>query len=193
MSRRRPVVIPPGELAQTDQDLALLADLTGRARRHAPHCPIPVTCPGPATAALLEETDCPTRDRVCCSSRSPSWPPVATAHRPSRSWSTRAPVTRAGRRVAAVADVRPRPSVHDPITKSYAIDQITDIEHLRRVAHRMWEAFAACHAQSAHSMAVLTGFQTCEPCQAHVGGERDTGCEQYQQWQRKISDGFGSA
>jgi hypothetical protein len=64
MSRRRPVVIPPGELAQTDQDLALLADLTGRARRHAPHCPIPATCPGPAAAALLEETDGATRDRV---------------------------------------------------------------------------------------------------------------------------------
>lgn len=86
----------------------------------------------------------------------------------------------------------PRPSVHNPITKSYAIDQITDIEHLRRVAHRMWEAFAACHAQSAHSMAVLSGFQTCEPCQAHIRGDRDTGCEQYQQWQRKVSDGFGS-
>jgi hypothetical protein len=87
---------------------------------------------------------------------------------------------------------KPRPSVHNPITKSYAIDQITDIEHLRRVAHRMWEAFAACHAQSAHSMAVLTGFETCEPCLAHIGGDSESACEQYQQWQRKVSDGFGS-
>jgi hypothetical protein len=53
-----------------------------------------------------------------------------------------------------------RPSVHKPLTKSYAIDQITDIERLRKVAHRMWEAFLAC--------------------------------DRYHEWQKKITDGFGS-
>lgn len=83
-----------------------------------------------------------------------------------------------------------RPSIHNPITKSYAIDQITDIEHLRRVAHRMWEAFAACHAQSAHSIGALMG--ECKECLQYITGAREDGCKEYRQWQRKVSDGFGS-
>ena len=85
----------------------------------------------------------------------------------------------------------PRPSVHDPITKSYAIDQITDIEHLRKVAHRMWEAFQAAHAQAAHACGVLMR-EECRECVDALAGERENGCEQWQVWQRKVSDGFGS-
>jgi hypothetical protein len=85
-----------------------------------------------------------------------------------------------------------RPSSHDPITKSYAIDQITDIEHLRRVAHRMWEAFSACHQQSAHAIGVLMDYESCTQCMAHIGGDSDLACERYQEWQRKVSAGFGS-
>lgn len=86
----------------------------------------------------------------------------------------------------------PRPSVHDPITKSYAIDQITDIEHLRRVAHRMWEAFAASHQQSSHIFGVLTGMTPCDGCSAAFSGEDEDACEEYRAWQRKVTDGFGS-
>lgn len=85
-----------------------------------------------------------------------------------------------------------RPSVHNPITKSYAIDQIEDIEQLRQVAHRMWEAFAACHEQAAHGYAVLTGDAQCTECSDAWAGEREDGCEKWRQLQRKISDGFGS-
>ncbi len=84
-----------------------------------------------------------------------------------------------------------RPSIHNPITKSYAIDQITDIEYLRKVTHRMWEAFAACHAQSAHAMGALTRGE-CPLCLDYIEGESDIACDQYQAWQRKVSDGFGS-
>lgn len=85
-----------------------------------------------------------------------------------------------------------RPSVHDPITKSYAIDQIEDIEHLRAVAHRMWEAFFAAHSQAAHTIGVLRGDWHCEDCMAAFAGERDTACEQWQAWQQNVTAGFGS-
>ncbi|MGC5033040.1 hypothetical protein [Micromonospora sp. DT229] len=85
----------------------------------------------------------------------------------------------------------PRPSVHNPITKSYAIDQIEDIEQLRKVAHRMWEAFLASHAQSAHLINALLDGQ-CEKCLDAMTGDRETGCAEWQEWQRKVSDGFGS-
>ena len=86
----------------------------------------------------------------------------------------------------------PRPSVHPTLTKSYAIDQITDIEHLRTVAHRMWEAFSACHKQSAHAIAVLMDYESCTQCMAHIGGDSDSACERYEEWQSKVRDGFGS-
>lgn len=86
----------------------------------------------------------------------------------------------------------PRPSPHPTFTKSYAIDQITDVEHLRTVAHRMWEAFAAAHAQSAHAIAVLTDYESCTQCMAHIGGDGEGGCGQYQEWQAKVTAGFGS-
>jgi hypothetical protein len=84
-----------------------------------------------------------------------------------------------------------RPSLHDPITKSYAIDQITDVEHLRAVAHRMWEAFAACHEQSAHIIGALVsgGCDTCLMCLTDIS---DQPCDRYDEWQKKITDGFGS-
>lgn len=85
----------------------------------------------------------------------------------------------------------PRPSVHNPITKSYAIDQIEDIEHLRAVAHRMWEAFFACHSQSAHIYGVLTGLD-CRDCAETFAGDRETPCARYQEWQKKINAGFGN-
>lgn len=85
----------------------------------------------------------------------------------------------------------PRPSKHNPITKSYAIDQIEDIEHLRAVAHRMWEAFFAAHSQAAHSIGAL-GFGQCKECAAAIRGEREMSCAQWQEWQAKVSDGFGS-
>lgn len=84
-----------------------------------------------------------------------------------------------------------RPSKHDPITKSYAIDQITDIEYLRKVTHRMWEAFAASHAQHAHSLSAVVNGE-CRECYDHIYGESETGCEQNEAWQRKVTEGFGS-
>jgi len=86
----------------------------------------------------------------------------------------------------------PRPSVHHPLTKSYAIDQIDDIEHLRAVAHRMWEAFRAAHQQASHAIGVLTGNATCSSCSAYIAGGAEDACELWQQWQRKVNDGFGS-
>jgi hypothetical protein len=83
-----------------------------------------------------------------------------------------------------------RPSVHDPITKSYAIDQIEDIEHLRAVAHRMWEAFFAAHSQTAHALCALY-YDECDACRKHIE-EHGPGCERYQEWQRKVDAGFGS-
>lgn len=84
-----------------------------------------------------------------------------------------------------------RPSVHNPVTKSYAIDQIDDIEHLRRTAHRMWEAFSACHAQSAHIIGALASGE-CKQCEDAIYGDAEEPCERYREWQKKITDGFGS-
>lgn len=80
-----------------------------------------------------------------------------------------------------------RPSVHKPMTKSYAIDQIEDIERLRSVAHVMWEAFYALHTQTSH---VYSG--ECQECNDYVDGESESGCERYHDWQRLVSRGFGS-
>lgn len=85
----------------------------------------------------------------------------------------------------------PRPSVHPRLTKSYAIDQIDDIEHLRAVAHRMWEAFFAAHQQATHGIGVLAGYEECATCAAYFWGDSEGGCERYQAWQRKVSEGFG--
>lgn len=84
-----------------------------------------------------------------------------------------------------------RPSKHNPITKSYAIDQIEDIEQLRAVAHRMWEAFAACHSQSAHMIASIT-YGACGACLAALTKPDAEPCEQYMEWQKAVTDGFGS-
>jgi hypothetical protein len=83
-----------------------------------------------------------------------------------------------------------RPSVHNPITKSYAIDQIEDIEHLRRVAHRMWEAFAASHWQTAHAINAL--MDECPDCVGALTGSRETGCDEWVAKQRAVLAGFGS-
>jgi hypothetical protein len=85
-----------------------------------------------------------------------------------------------------------RPSVHPPLTKSFAIDQIEDIERLRAVAHRMWEAFLAAHEQSAHAIAILAGFRECAACLAYIKGDSEQPCERWRAWQDKVSDGFGS-
>ena len=85
----------------------------------------------------------------------------------------------------------PRPSKHNPVTKSYAIDQIDDIEKLRTVAHRMWEAFFACHSQSAHIIGALM-FGDCAACAEAFQLNAETTCKQYREWQAKVSDGFGS-
>lgn len=87
----------------------------------------------------------------------------------------------------------PRPSVHHPITKSYAIDQITDIEHLRRVAHTMWAAFFAAHSQAAHAIAFLSCSDACEECEEHICGYRDEGCDRWREWQQKVNAGFGAS
>lgn len=84
-----------------------------------------------------------------------------------------------------------RPSIHDPFTKSYAIDQITDIEYLRAVTHRMWEAFFACHTQSAHIIGALA-HRECERCYQAIQHRNGAPCERYKEWQRKVTDGFGS-
>lgn len=86
----------------------------------------------------------------------------------------------------------PRPSEHDPFTKSYAIDQITDKEHLRAIAHRMWEAFFAAHSQAAHSIAVLMDYEPCTACMEAIAGEGEDGCERWQEWQKAVTAGFGS-
>lgn len=86
----------------------------------------------------------------------------------------------------------PRPSKHKTYTKSYAIDQIIDIEHLRAVAHRMWEAFFAAHSQTSHAIGVLMDWTPCTACMARLDGTRETGCQEWEDWQRKVSKGFGS-
>jgi len=85
----------------------------------------------------------------------------------------------------------PRPSIHHPITKSYAIDQITDIEHLRAVAHRMWEALFAAHSQAAHAIGVLTGVTDCAACATMLETDSN-GCDEWEQWQAKVTRGFGT-
>lgn len=86
----------------------------------------------------------------------------------------------------------PRPSIHPPLTKSYAIDQVDDIEQLRAVAHRMWEAFFAAHSQASHVFGVLAGDTECAPCHEAFVGDGDEPCHQYKAWQVKVRDGFGS-
>lgn len=87
----------------------------------------------------------------------------------------------------------PRPSEHPPLTKSYAIDQITDIERLRAVAHRMWEAFFAAHSQAAHAIGVLAGEgEPCATCVAYLAGGSEAPCGQWRRWQSQVSAGFGS-
>lgn len=85
-----------------------------------------------------------------------------------------------------------RPSTHPPGTKSYAIDQIDDIERLREVAHRMWKAFFASHSQTAHLIAVLVGDEECRACADSLYGQQEKGCVEWEAWQRKVFDGFGS-
>lgn len=83
-----------------------------------------------------------------------------------------------------------RLSGHDPDSKSYAIDQITDIERLRAVAHRMWEAFFAAHSQAAHAIGALA-YGECDRCAASF--HEDAGpCDEWAAWQAKVSAGFGS-
>lgn len=84
----------------------------------------------------------------------------------------------------------PRPSVHDPITKSYAIDQITDIERLRKVTHRMWEAFLAAHSQAAHIIAA-TILDECDRCLVSLTEAGAEPCEEWHAWQRLVTAGFG--
>jgi len=86
----------------------------------------------------------------------------------------------------------PRPSVHDPITKSYAIDQITDIERLRKVTHRMWEAFFAAHSQAAHAIGALV-IGECDQCLASLTEAGTEPCDAWQAWQRLVTAGFGDA
>lgn len=83
-----------------------------------------------------------------------------------------------------------RPSVHKAFTKSYAIDQIEDVEHLRAVAHRMWEAFQAAHSQAAHAIGALIS-DDCRDCAKAMRWEGEP-CQSWQAWQRKVTDGFGS-
>ena len=85
-----------------------------------------------------------------------------------------------------------RPSIHDPITKSYAIDQIDEIEKLRAVAHLMWEAFFAAHSQAAHAIGALTGWSPCAACEAKITEDQDTGCDKWRDWQAKVTKGFGT-
>lgn len=85
-----------------------------------------------------------------------------------------------------------RPSGHDPITKSYAIDQITDVEHLRAVTHRMWEAFFAAHSQATHAIGVFMGSTSCAACWDAMCAGEGAGCEKWQQWQATVDKGFGS-
>ena len=83
-------------------------------------------------------------------------------------------------------------SSYVPLTKSDAIERIEDIEHLRAVAHRMWEAFFAAHSQASHAIGVLMGYELCGDCSDSFEGQRDTGCEQWRAWQQKVTAGFGS-
>jgi hypothetical protein len=85
----------------------------------------------------------------------------------------------------------PRPSVHAPITKSYAIDQITDIEKLRAVAHRMWEAFFAAHSQAAHAIGAAV-HGDCDRCLASFTEPDAEPCEKWKAYQRLVTEGFGT-
>lgn len=56
--------MPPGELAQVDQDQARLRDLAAAARRHHRYCPHPHACPGAAAEAVVEDLDCAVVQRL---------------------------------------------------------------------------------------------------------------------------------
>ncbi len=57
----------------------------------------------------------------------------------------------------------------------------------------MWKAFQAAHEQASHAIGTLTGYEgsECMGCAAYFSGEGESGCARWQQWQRKVSDGFG--
>lgn len=77
------------------------------------------------------------------------------------------------------------------MTKSEAIDEIQDIEHLRRVAHRMWEAFYAAHSQTSHAVAALL-YGGCADCNHAMTEAAETECDEWLAWQKKVTAGFGS-
>ncbi len=89
------------------------------------------------------------------------------------------------------ARIEPRPSEHKTFTKSYAIDQLNDMESLRAVAHRMWEAFFAAHSQAAHAIGALV-LGDCDRCKQSITDADGEPCENWQAWQRLVTAGFGS-
>jgi hypothetical protein len=88
--------------------------------------------------------------------------------------------------------VTARPSAHKPLTKSYAIDQITDIEQLRAVAHAMWDGLLATREQHQHISDHQVGRIFCGPCGAYIAGDSERGCDDYHRWQDAISAAIGA-
>lgn len=90
-------------------------------------------------------------------------------------------------------DTTTQPSIHPQFTKRYAIDQITDIERLREVAHVLQEAFSAQREQMNHLLAVhVTADEKCLPCDAAMYEcDGELACDKYQEWQRAITRGVG--
>ena len=87
-----------------------------------------------------------------------------------------------------------RPSAHPLYTKSHAIDQMTDPDQLRAVAHRMWEAFSASHWQTSHMFAAVYGGPgSCEKCAlAAAACESEYACDEWHEKQKAVTAGFGS-
>lgn len=85
----------------------------------------------------------------------------------------------------------PRPSKHNPITQQYAIDQLTDVERLRSVAHTLYEAFRASREQGEHLVEVTTQRLKCWPCEeAAELSDSSYACEKYRAWQKVIDRGL---
>lgn len=86
-----------------------------------------------------------------------------------------------------------RPSAHPEYTQRHAIDQLTDIEELRRVTQALYEAFSASREQMDHLFSVhVTGLETCEPCDVALAQcDPVHACEGYKTRHKVIMRGLG--
>jgi hypothetical protein len=82
----------------------------------------------------------------------------------------------------------PRPSVHNPVTTAYYVDQCDDIEQLRAFAQRVLAAFYASHKQTTHTFE----RDDCAACTtAYDEMDSAYACDDWKAWQKDVTAGFG--